>query len=148
MIYIGVNPGTTGAIAIISDMGTASVFDFADRVALIALWDVKNMCELHAYIEWQDLSSGGKSVKATGQVIGWLEALKIPYEEITPTKWRKMVFDLGAMDGDNNADSLNMARKLFPSMIDRLKREKDHNRSDALLIAEACRRAKNNYHSH
>jgi len=33
-----------------------------------------------------------------------------------------------------------MAKRIFPSMIDRLKRKKDHNRADALLIAEACRR--------
>ena len=36
--------------------------------------------------------------------------------------------------------SLEMARKMFPTLHDKLKRKKDHNRAEALLIAEYCRR--------
>jgi hypothetical protein len=161
MIYIGVDPGMTGAIALI-DNSQVIVEDFENKSALIelkirtenlkknnldygALNDAPNCL---AYVEkvhsfpGQGVSTTFKFGKAAGQVIGWLEALGIPYEEITPTKWQKMVYDSGTKTGDNKADSLTMARKLFPSMLGRLKRKKDHNRAEALLIAEACRRSR------
>ena len=150
MIYIGVDPGTTGAVAII-DHGVVTVSDFEDMSALVDLMvkfhnmgedtpsSIATVEKVHSMPK-QGVSTTFKFGKNTGRVIGWLEALGIPYEEVTPTKWQKVVFDSGTKTGDNKADSLNMARKLFPSMLDRLKRKKDHNRADALLIAEYCRR--------
>lgn len=153
MIYIGVDPGTTGAIAIL-DGSKTSVHDFANMDGLGELsiifggiTDIMEFPSCIAYVEKvhsmpkQGVSTTFKFGRATGRAIGWLEALGIPYEEITPTKWQKMVFDSGTRTGDNKADSLSMARKLFPNMLDRLNRKKDHNRADALLIAEACRRS-------
>jgi hypothetical protein len=146
MIYLGVDPGMTGAVAVIWESGGIDVRDFETLDALVLVRDVEIQNSI-AFVEkvhlmkGQGISSGGKFMKATGRVIGWIEALGIPYEEITPQKWQKIVFDSGTRTGDNKADSLAMARKLFPSMIDRLKRKKDHNRADALLIAEACRRS-------
>lgn len=152
MIYIGVDPGLTGAVAAIWDDGFAKIRDFSDMSALVWLRQIDLFREpCFAYVEkvhlmkGQGISSGGKFMKATGRAIGWLEACGIPYEEITPVKWQKLVFDSGTKTGDNKADSLAMARKLFPSMLDRLKRKKDHNRADALLIAEACRRSRQQF---
>jgi hypothetical protein len=145
MIYLGCDPGMTGAVAMIFP-NCVEVWDFENLEALIHL---RNVIPRMSYVfvekvhlmKGQGISSGGKFMKATGRVIGWIEALGIPYEEITPQKWQKIVFDSGTRTGDNKADSLAMARKLFPSMIDRLKRKRDHNRAEALLIAEACRRS-------
>lgn len=146
--YIGVDPGMTGAVAIIGP-NNVDVFDFENRAALLALHDlVLKDGDAFAFVEKvgvmprQGISTSGKFMRATGIAVGWLEALAIPFEEISPTKWQRRVFDSGARTGDNKKDSLNLARKLFPSMMMRLKRKKDHNRADALLIAEACRRAR------
>jgi len=146
MNYIGVDPGMTGAIAIISgDFIEVGDFGNMDGLRLLtgAVMGTKGCYALVEKVHSmpkQGVSTTFKFGKATGRAIGWLEALGIPYEEITPTKWRKRVFDSGIKTGDNKADSLTMARKLFPSILGRLKRKKDHNRAEALLIAEACRR--------
>lgn len=147
-IHIGIDPGTTGAVAFIWPDGGVSVYDFADRTALMALQaanqkmnNPKAFVEKVASMPGQGVSTTFKFGKSTGQVVGWLEALGIPFEEITPTKWQRLVFDSGSKPKDRKVASLEMARKLFPGAINSLKRKKDHNRADALLIAEACRKA-------
>ena len=146
--YIGIDPGMTGAIAIISG-DYVDVGDFENMDGLRVLTGaVMGTHTCFAFIEKvhsmpkQGVSTTFKFGKATGRAIGWLEALGIPFEEITPAKWGKLVFDSGTKTGDNKADSLAMGRKLFPSMLPHLKRKKDHNRAEALLIAEACRRSR------
>jgi len=144
--FIGVDPGMTGAIAIIAgDFVEVSDFENMDALRLLfgAMMGTHKCVALVEKVHSmpkQGVSTCFKFAKATGRAIGWIEALSIPFEEITPQKWQKIVFDSGTRTGDNKADSLAMARKLFPSMLGRLKRKKDHNRADALLIAEACRR--------
>ena len=70
---------------------------------------------------------------------GRLEALGIPFLFVTPQKWQREVFD-SAVKGDRKAMSLSLARRIFPDMLEHLKRKKDDGRADALLIAEWARR--------
>ena len=156
MIYIGVDPGMTGAVAAIDEFGSTFVEDFATMEALGLFQELTGYFKTLYHdnagkraIAWvekvgsmpgQGVSTTFKFGKAAGRVIGWLEALEFAYEEITPGKWQKLVFDSGQVIEDRKEASLVMARKLFPKNIRDLKRKKDHNRADALLIAEACRR--------
>ena len=148
--YIGVDPGTTGAVAMIDKQGGVNVYDFETMEALDALLAVKSFARATACVEKvasmpkQGVSTTFKFGKNTGRVIGWLEALGIPFVEVTPTKWQKMVYDSGEKMADKKAQSLQVARKLFPAMLPMLKRKKDHNRADALLIAEYCRKVNQN----
>ena len=57
----------------------------------------------------------------------------------TPHNWQKGLV-LPSEGPDPKARSLAVARRLFPDQLDKLKRKGDHNRADALLIAEYTRR--------
>jgi len=70
-----------------------------------------------------------------GQGFGHLEmaltAAKIPFTYVTPQKWQK---ELGCLTGGDKNVSKSRAQQLFPHI------KCTHAISDALLIAEYCRR--------
>jgi hypothetical protein len=149
-VFVGVDPGSTGAVAVITPYEVV-VDDFETREGLRLLQDVSagmliGSDHVTAAVEAvhsmpkQGVATTFKFGVSTGTVHGWLEALGIPFVMVTPTKWQKVVYDSQPKTGDNKADSLTLARKLFPNVMGRLTRKKDHNRADALLIAEWCRR--------
>ena len=142
--FIGIDPGKTGAVAVLGrDNGELAVHDYEDPGGLALL---KNcglsgqpfaMLEKVSAMPGQGVSSSFKFGANFGEWQGILKALNIPFEFVTPQKWQKGIFDSMAK-GDRKAMSLDMARRLFPSADLRLK--KHHGRSDALLIAEYLRR--------
>jgi len=144
-IYIGIDPGVTGAMATISSNGV-SVFDFDDGETLERLRIVGSLPEktvaviekVHSMPK-QGVASSFKFGQNFGQWIGRLETLRIRFDFVTPQKWQKEIFDSMAK-GDRKSMSLDRARRLFPEMAEYLKRKKDHSRADAILIAEYCRR--------
>lgn len=146
MIHIGIDPGNTGAMAIIHD-DEIDIVDFDNPKFFYILnyakyWDVCAMIENVHSMPGQGVSSTFKFGSAFGQAIGMLKSFSIPYELISPQKWQKVIFD-SAKPTDRKQGSLDMARRLFPELIKKyLSRKKDHNRADALLIAEYCRRIK------
>lgn len=147
-IYIGIDPGQTGAIAFLFDQKpnlANKVFDFDDGNALAWLQDVgkqiasgviqaKAIIEKVSAMPKQGVSSTFKFGTNYGQWIGRLEALGIPFDFVTPQKWKKVMFD-SMVKGDVKEMSRNRAQRLLPNMADRLKRKMDHNRAEALLIA-------------
>lgn len=144
MIYIGIDPGQTGAMAAISPEG-AIVFDFDNSEALAFLRLNRAEVRLSAVekvsaMPKQGVSSTFKFGTNYGIWQGRLEACGIPYILVTPQKWQKAVFDSGTRGKDRKAMSIAMARRLFPDLSQDLRRKKDHGRADALLIAEYCRR--------
>jgi len=72
-----------------------------------------------------------------GTVCAVLATLQIPFWLVTPPEWKKEFQLLGAADDA----ARTLAIRLFPSII--LGFKKDHNRADALLIAEYGRRKYN-----
>jgi hypothetical protein len=147
-IYLGIDPGASGALAIISEV--IKVFDYEDSDALFWLKVIgeerlKGDIDVHAVIEKvnampkQGVSSMFKFGRNYGQWIGRLETLGIPFDYVTPQKWKKAMFDSMPKDDPKNM-ALDRARRLFPQMQDRLKRKKDHNRAEALLICAYCKK--------
>lgn len=93
-------------------------------------------------------AEGGQSVTSlastflmNGQIQGILIALAavygISYEVINPQTWKPQMMPGQARDKDA---ARQKAIQLFPSVAEELKREKDHNRAEALLLAEWGRR--------
>lgn len=76
--------------------------------------------------------------KSAGFIEGVLQAYGIPYQLITPQKWKKE-FSLG----HSKEDSITVCKRLFPSVkllpTDRCKKESD-GMAEALLMAEYARR--------
>jgi len=149
-IHIGIDPGKDGAVAFLFEDG-AEVFDFEDGEALIRLRAhaaarADGLVLIQACIEKvsampkQGVSTTFKFGTNFGQWIGRLEALGVPFDFVTPQKWKRAVFD-SMPKGDAKAMALDRARRMFPELGDRLKRKRDHGRAEALLIAAYARKA-------
>jgi crossover junction endodeoxyribonuclease RuvC len=144
--YIGIDPGVTGAIALIHDEGQV-VFDWpGDEVAasdLIMSLRVKYRIKGAAL---EDMGIGpalgkfGSSRLSENKGIwrGVLAAHGIPFRLVRPQTWKKGVVPKAKTDKEKKKAALAGARRLFP--LADLAREKDHNRADALLIADWARR--------
>jgi Holliday junction resolvasome RuvABC endonuclease subunit len=147
-IYIGIDPGFTGAMATIYPDGKVEIVDWiSTNEALNALVhrtildqvSIKATLEkVHAF-PGQGVSSTFKFGQSYGIWIGRFEAYRIPFDYVTPRKWKKAIFD-SAPAGDQKLMSLDRARRLFPACGPDLTRKSDHNRADAILIAEYGRR--------
>ncbi len=72
---------------------------------------------------------------SSGCISGVLGALRVPVTTVSPVTWKKSM-GLGA-DKDL---SRSRALELFPSVANRLSRKLDHDRAEALLMAEWGRR--------
>lgn len=66
-----------------------------------------------------------------------LTALGIPYQLVSPVAWKRALMAGEAREKDA---SRVVAGRMFPEIRSELSRVKDHNRADALLIAEYGRR--------
>ena len=141
MIYIGIDPGATGAIALLYNEGGQEVLDFTDPMCLNAMEEILDAGEeVKAMIEKQWLRKGdstrvGVLIENYGIWIGRCQALCIDYNVVASRTWKAK---MGVTSDKNSA--LDAARFLFPNMVNRLARQKDHNRAEALLIAEYGRR--------
>lgn len=129
---------------------TCQILDFEDGECLEWLkmladddgFKMKAIIEKVSAMPKQGLSSTFKFGVNFGTWIGRLEALGIPFDYVTPRKWKKLIFD-SMPKGDTKEMSRDRARRIFPQMADKLKRKKDHNRAEALLLAEFARRTDN-----
>jgi crossover junction endodeoxyribonuclease RuvC len=162
MIYIGVDPGFTGAIAFINGATLeCEVIDtpilrngkrpgkrgrpefipismaglIRDRIDLLG-GHSRLVIELVSARPREGCVSSFRFGFGAGLWHGIAAGLEIPVITVTPQAW-KSYFRLGK----DKEKSLILARRLFPSCAYKLKRKKDHNRAEALLIAEWARRA-------
>lgn len=142
MIYLGIDPGKSGGIAIL-DQGFDGWFCRTIRTletpADIVNWILLNTYNESAMAMIEKVHSspqmGVKSAFSFGQSFGWLlgvlDALRIPYEFVSPQKWQAA---MGCKTGGDKNVSKAAAQRLWPN-------EKiTHANADALLIAEYCRR--------
>ena len=143
-IYIGIDPGKKGAMAVIHKDGSVSVIPFDERryivfLGLIAGNDVKCCIEqVHSLPR-----EGVKSVFSFGQNYGWitgvLDAFGIPYQAVPPNKWKREYSLLKA----DKKQSIEVCRRLFPNVslkrTERCKKD-DDNFAEALLLSEYARR--------
>ena len=148
MIYIGIDPGKNGGIAFISIRPRfvtpiANTYCYSDN-ALISLCndfkDSRVVCfleQVHAMPK-QGVSSTFNFGMNFGFIQGVLKAYGIPYELVTPQKWKKEF----SCTADKNT-SIEVCKRLFPYIdlkaTDRCKKDHD-GKAEALLIAEFGRR--------
>jgi hypothetical protein len=139
--FIGIDPGHSGAIAIIGPLGRWHVMRCSetehDLAEHIRDWgqngNVTACIESVHSMPKQGVSSSFKFGSSFGFLRGLLTAHRVPFDMVTPQKWQKI---MGCMTkGDKNV-SKAAAQRLWPS-------EKIvHATADAMLIAEYCRRTK------
>ncbi len=152
MNYIGIDPGLSGAIAAI-DHRKQEVYDIPTINVETATGRKRRIVNSHKlYHLLEDLTCGGSIVtvervhamprdgvkqafsfgRSFGIVEGVLAGCRAGYNSILPRFWKE---HFGLSKKDKEA-SIELARKIFPKMGEKLKRKCDHNRAEALLLAQ------------
>ncbi len=150
--FIGLDPGLSGAVAILDEDGTLSVFDAPavdvrkGRDYIVAAMpallrgcgaDTRAALETGIAMPRQNAASTYKQGRGVGLWEGVLSALAIPYELVAPSRWKK---ELGLPAGSSKGESRALAARLFPASADCFARVKDDGRAEAALLAEWSRR--------
>ena len=146
---IGIDPGLSGAVAVISpeslkifDMPTMTVerngkakrqvsaSELAELLYLYSGKDCHVYCERVGAVTGQGVTSVFSFGRSLGAIEGVIAARSIKATLITPQTWQKAMGVTGGKDG-----ARARAMELFPNNQADFKRVKDDGRSDAALIA-------------
>ncbi len=160
MIYVGVDPGFSGAIAVldgkkvtVTDTPTYKIKsgkknkNMYNEAMLVAIFSSFDPMSVHIAIEkvhsmpGQGVASMFSMGEGYGLLRGIITALKLPYTLITPQSWKK---EMMSGQGKEKSASCHRAQQLFPTAeLFGPKGGAKDGRGDALLIAEYCRRTIN-----
>lgn len=140
-LYIGIDPGKSGALAIL-DGETVSVYPFDEdayirELKIASLQSCVCCLERVGAMPGQGVTSMFSFGANFGFIQGVLRAFHIPFELVTPQKWKK---EFG-VSGKN--ESVTVCKRLFPgvSLLATEKCRKDSDgMAEALLMAEYARR--------
>lgn len=144
MIYIGIDPGKDGALAIISDTSDSmkvipfDVEKYRNVAKNVSYQSVRCCLERVGAMPGQGVTSMFKFGENFGFIQGLLVAYNISYELVTPKKWKKEF----QITSDKNS-SIAVCKRLFPDVnLRKTERcKKDHDgMAEALLMAEYARR--------
>jgi len=136
-IYVGIDPGKQGAIAVLdSETRQVQCHDMPDTTSalhdLVAGLPIVKSCAVEKpfFPAMIGISNAVKIALAYGTLTGALQWRDIPFAEVRPSKWKK------AMDlSSSKSASREKAAQMFPDQADLFKRVKDDGRAEAALIA-------------
>ena len=156
MIYVGIDPGLFGAMAVLTTeghmlwirdtpvvrIGSKHHYNYAEMRRLITSLPSEAVVaveEVHTFPK-QGVVSQGRMMYGLGLWHGLILAHPYSLERPSPQTWKKMMLrDVGEKGKDA---SRWKACQLFPDAAPLLQRKKDDGRAEALLIAEWCRRTR------
>ena len=151
MIVVGIDPGLSGAIAILENNKVLNIFDMpvmaegkknkrqlnSAQLVSIIKDNTKIDTEIAVVVEQVNAmpGQGVTSMFNFGQTFGAIKgvcaALELPIFFVRPSKWKKY-FELINSSKDS---SRTKVIEMYPSLSSQLARKKDVNKSDAILIA-------------
>ena len=151
MKIIGIDPGLSGAIAIMENNKVLNIFDIPvmsegkknkrqlNSAQLVKLLkdniskneDISVVVEQVNAMPGQGVTSMFNFGQTFGAIKGVCAALGLPIFFVRPSKWKKH-FELINSSKDS---SRTKAIKMYPSLSNDLSKKKDVNKSDAILIA-------------
>ena len=141
-VYIGCDPGKSGSLAIMDgEEVKAFPFDeatYRDELAKVAGRDCVCCLEKVGAMPGQGVTSMFHFGENFGFIQGLLIANRIPYELVTPQKWKKEF----SVTADKNG-SIMVCKRLFPevSLLPTARCRKDNDgMAEAVLMAEYARR--------
>ena len=152
MKIIGIDPGLTGAIAVLKDNKVLNIFEMPvmaegkknkrqlNSAHLVKLLNdnISKEEEVSVVVEQVNAmpGQGVTSMFNFGQTFGAIKgicaALGLPIFFVRPSKWKKH-FELINSSKDS---SRTKAIEMYPSLSNDLSKKKDVNKSDAILIAK------------
>ena len=156
MIYMGIDPGQKGGIAILRvDNDTNKVYQAeafpysADKLKELSYnlsreWADNVLCFVEKVnaMPKQGVTSMFNFGVSFGYIQGVIEAFEIPYQLISPQKWKKHF----GLDNDKEK-SIRLCKRLFPSVsllpTERCRKDSD-GMAEALLIAQYAKRVNTN----
>jgi len=148
MKIIGIDPGVTGALAVINKGEVEALHDMPTmagtknkkqvngyelcRLIEINKPDLVMIEKVHA-MPGQGVSSMFNFGKSAGIIEGVCAGLGVPIEFVTPQSWKKK-FSLIGKDKDS---ARTLAIQKHPFIAEHLSRKKDIGRADAIFIAQS-----------
>lgn len=144
-LFIGIDPGKSGGIAYIdAEHGFVCTEPYSDKALIDLCSDASKGGQVICCLEKVGAMPGQGVVsmfsfgQSVGYIKGVLESFRIPYQEITPQKWKRE-FGLSS----DKAKSAEICGRLFPdvSLLGTPRCRKPHDgMAEALLMAEYARR--------
>ena len=151
MKIIGIDPGLSGAIAIFENKKVTNIYEMpvmsegkknkrqinsAQLVKILrdniqANEEVSVVVEQVNAMPGQGVTSMFNFGQSFGVIKGICSAMQLPIHFVRPAKWKKY-FNLINTSKDA---SRSRAIEVFPKVSEKLKRKKDSNKADAILIA-------------
>jgi crossover junction endodeoxyribonuclease RuvC len=147
-LIIGIDPGVTGALALLSDNG--DLIDVLDMPSLadgtkgrstvnavllselLAKWHAREaFCEFVSSRPTDGAVQAFAFGRCRGAIEGVCGALSLPITLITPQSWKRWH---GIPPGDQKDMARSKAIAKWPAMAQRFARKLDHNRAEACLI--------------
>lgn len=156
-IYVGIDPGQTGAIAILDDRG--SLIDCLDLPVMGGeplILELQSILTAHAPAEWTMVAieepfanQRASSISQLNQgilygiLLGALQSAGHPIERIKPQRWKsEMSVPMGSKYTPKEKKELarKRASDLWPESAHFWAEAKRHDRAEAALLAECLRR--------
>jgi len=151
MKIIGIDPGLSGAIAILENKKVLKIFDIpvmsegkknkrqlnSAQLVNIVRENINNNEEIAVVVEQVNAmpGQGVTSMFNFGQTFGAIKgvcaALRLPIYFVRPSKWKKH-FEL--INSSKDASRTKVI-EMYPYLSNQLSKKKDVNKSDAILIA-------------
>ena len=151
MKIIGIDPGLSGAIAILENKKVLKIFDIpvmsegkknkrqlnSAQLVNIVKENINNNEEIAVVVEQVNAmpGQGVTSMFNFGQTFGAIKgvcaALRLPIYFVRPSKWKKH-FEL--INSSKDASRTKVI-EMYPYLSNQLSKKKDVNKSDAILIA-------------
>ena len=153
MLIIGIDPGISGAICFFEDGKIVDVIEMPtmaegkknkkqvngnqlfneikERISVSRYENISVVVEHVSAMPGQGVTSMFNFGQSFGVIKGICSAMQLPIHFIRPTKWKKY-FNLIKTSKDA---SRSRAIEIFPKASEKLKRKKDSNKADAILIA-------------
>ena len=141
--YIGIDPGKSGALALLTEDGQCTVVPFHESAYITILSAASgpaSVCCLEKVgaMPGQGVVSMFNFGHNLGYIEGLLQAFDIPYQLVPPQTWKKEF----CVTSDKNT-SIEVCRKLFPhvSLLPTARsRKPSDGMAEAMLLAEYARR--------
>ena len=158
MRIIGIDPGLSGAIAILDDLKITDMFDMPvmpegkknkkqlNSAQLVKIIKRHILSNENTFVIVEQVSAmpgqGVTSMFIFGQTFGAIKgicaSLNLPIFYVRPAKWKKH-FDL--INSSKDASRTKVI-EMYPSISERLSKKKDVNKADAILIARYFKECK------
>ena len=146
MVYIGIDPGKNGGVAVISESGKCAAIKCPDTILdmVTQLREISYPAKesklaiekVHAF-PGQGVTSMFNFGKGYGQWLGIIAALEIPYMDVSPYRWQKYYGKLPKEKKDRKNLLKHYAQQRFPDIKATLVT------TDAILIANWLYKAEN-----